>query len=368
VTGDWGGGAAPGPRVRQREVRARRRLLVAAIALVLVAVAIAGVVLTRESGENAGPPGPSASGAPQVTAEPFSQRLVLSVTGGASAMIAVIGSGGGREPSALVIPGGVTVVAPGQGEVTTEELAELPAPSMRVAVSNVLGAWVDRYAEMNLGGLSALTDSMGGLTVDLPDVFVVGNDVLGPGETRMSGQQVVGLLSAQVEDPALRWTVVLEGLLAAAPALEREQLVASDDVAGAAALLQAATGATVELAPVELVGGTVTVLQQPEFDTLTGHMFGIQPPVRVIVQNGNGIAGIGEGVAARLIPHGFRVVLSENASSFDVRFTEIIDEGGVHPEEAELARTALGVGIIEVSQVPSGFTDLTIVVGKDFVA
>ncbi len=331
--------------------------------MAVAAIATAGVVLTRGEGDR---PSPSASDGPTVTVEPFSQRLLLAVTGGPNAMLAVMGSGGGRVPGALIVPPGVTVVAPGQGEVTTEEVAQLQPSSLRVAVSNVLGAWIDRYAVMDLAGLGALADSMGGLTTDLPDIFVVGNDVLGPGETNLTGSQLIGFLSAEVEDPALRWSLVLEALLAAAPALEREQLLSSDDVAGAAALLQAAKGAEVQIAPTEVIGATVTVLQEPEFDSLVGEMFGTEPPIRVIVQNGNGIPGIGEAVAARLIPEGFRVVLSENADSFDEKLTRIIDEGGEHATEAELARATLGVGLIEASQVPSGFTDLTIVVGKDF--
>lgn len=39
--------------------------------------------------------------------------------------------------------------------------------------------------------------------------------------------------------------------------------------------------------------------------------------VPVIVLNGNGVPGIGEAVAERIIPGGFRVAVSQNASDFD---------------------------------------------------
>ena len=87
-----------------------------------------------------------------------------------------------------------------------------------------------------------------------------------------------------------------------------------------------------------------------------------------IVQNGSGEPGVGEAVAVRIIPAGFRVVLSQNAERFDVTRTEVFANGAAHEEEARAIKAALGVGRVRVSAVPSNVGDITIVVGKDFTA
>ena len=67
-------------------------------------------------------------------------------------------------------------------------------------------------------------------------------------------------------------------------------------------------------------------------------------PVSTIVQNGSGEPGVGEAVAARIIPAGFRVVLSQNAQTFDVDSTDVFANGTDHEDEARAVKEALGVG------------------------
>ena len=87
--------------------------------------------------------------------------------------------------------------------------------------------------------------------------------------------------------------------------------------------------------------------------------------VPVIVLNGSGVPGIGEAAAERLLPGGFRVAVSQNASDFDHPETLIVvgspDDVGL----AERVRDLLGVGSVSVS-VGSGIAPVTVVIGKDF--
>jgi hypothetical protein len=87
--------------------------------------------------------------------------------------------------------------------------------------------------------------------------------------------------------------------------------------------------------------------------------------VPVIVLNGNGVPGIGEAVAERIIPGGFRVAVSQNASNFDHAETLIVVGSPDDVALAERVRDLLGVGSVSVS-VGSGIAPVTIVVGKDF--
>jgi len=182
----------------------------------------------------------------------------------------------------------------------------------------------------------------------------------------MSGNQVVTFLYEKAEDTALRWSSVLQAFLKAAPAVPRSDLVETDDAAAVAAVLGAASGAEVQVAPTKVVGATAIIPAQPDFDELVGRLFGTPIPVRAFVQNGSGIPGIGEAVARDLLPQGFRIVLTGNAESFNHDTTLITAIGADHLDDANRARSALGVGTVRVSQVPSGLADVTIVVGRDF--
>jgi hypothetical protein len=219
---------------------------------------------------------------------------------------------------------------------------------------------------MDLAQLGRVVDRAGGISANLPDAYPLGGTVLGPGKTPMTGDQVVSFLHANTDDVDLRWAAVLEGLLEVAPGLTQDDLAETDDATASSATLQSASGAEVQVAPTQVVGGTVLVASQPEFDELVGRIFGTPVPVRALVQNGSGTPGIGEAVGRDLIPAGFRIVLSENASTFDHATTTITATGDAHVDDADAAKRALGVGDVQVTQVPSGLADVTIVVGRDF--
>jgi len=294
--------------------------------------------------------------------------MVFSIAGAPQGYVAVVGSGGGRDPAAVILDGDLTVVAPGQGDRTITELAGEDGASLRTSVSNAIGTWASRYAVVDLDGLGSAVERAGGVTVNLPDVYALPSGNVGPGETELSASDVIALLDERAEDADLRFQAVLEGILAVGGVtFEAPDVAESDDTGGALAILGTAQGAGVEVAPAEGVAGSVVVPSQPEFDTLFAQLFGVPAPVRAIVQNGVGTPGIGEQVAERIIPEGFRIVISDNAESFDHQQTDITAHGAEHQADAERVQRALGVGTVTVGQ-GSGFTDVTIVVGKDFEA
>jgi hypothetical protein len=358
-----GDGRIQPSRAERTEASIRRRRMYGIVALLVIV--LIGVATLRLGGGDGTPAGsPSASGGSSPPAG-GSQRLAFSVTGAPDALLAVVGTGG-DQPAGLVLPPGMTVVVPGQGETPTEDVQALPGDSMRIGVSNALGAWADHYAVMSLDVFGRTIDRAGGLTVNLPDAYPVGETVLGPGETHMTGDQVVTFLYEKADDTDLRWASVLEAFLKAAPTIAHDDLVETDDPDRAAALLRAASGAEVQVAPTKVVGGTAIVPAQPDFDDLVGRLFGTPVPIRTLVQNGTGRPSVGEAVARDLLPAGFRIVLSENASSFDHDTTMITATGDEHLDDANAAERALGVGEVQVTRVPSGLADVTIVVGRDF--
>lgn len=343
-----------------RPDRRRRLAPIAALAAgVLLVVAVAWWA-ARDEGADVPAPGSSSGAVP-------AELGVLSVTGARQAMLAVVGAGGGAGPAALVLPPGTTVVAPGQGESTTEEVQALPGEGMRIAVSNAVGAWASHFGVVDLDGLSQAVDRVGGLSVDLPDPVTLDGEVVGPGETTMTGPQVAAFLEDAADETSVRWLLVLEPLLAGS-VLEEGDLLESDDAAAFVDLLGGAEGASPGLMPTQVVGGTTTIAAQPETDELMGQLFGTAVPTPVVVENGSGEAGVGELVGARIIPEGFRIVVSGNAESFRYEVTQITATGDEHVDDADAIRDALGAGEVQVTQVPSGLADVVVVTGRDLEA
>jgi NAD(P)-dependent dehydrogenase (short-subunit alcohol dehydrogenase family) len=91
--------------------------------------------------------------------------------------------------------------------------------------------------------------------------------------------------------------------------------------------------------------------------------------IEVQILNGNGVPGIGQEVAQRLIAHGFRVLLTGNAQRLDYKKTLIVtyDSSPQGQAMAERARELLGVGVVQVATQRQDIVDLTIVVGRDFL-
>jgi hypothetical protein len=355
----------PSRAARSRQIERRWRVQ-AVVVVVLIGVVIGIAALSSGANDPTATPLPSpTTGSP--VAEGPSQLLALAVTGSSNALLATIGTGGGHEAAAVVVPPDLTVTMPGAGEMTSDQLRDLDGPSMQIGVSNVVGAWNDHYAIMDLERLGGLVDRLGGLSADLQDIYPSAGEVLGPGQTQLTGAQVIALLQEPADDTAARWADVLTALLAGQPHLSPTDLTDTDDEQAAAEIL-AGGPANVAIMPTQVVGGSVTAPAQPDLDDLMTELFGTEPPARAEVRNGNGEPGVGASVGALLIPAGFRVVLSENADTFDHQTTEIIADGPDNEQAAADALDAIGVGKIIVSQIPSGAADVTVIVGHDFHA
>jgi LytR cell envelope-related transcriptional attenuator len=348
----------------ERSRRGRRRLA-AAVAAGLVVAAIGFVLLTRDDGSQPASATP-ADGGPGGS-QP--RTLALQVDGAPAPMLAVIGVPAEGDPFAMPLSSELTVVMPGQGETSAAGIAALPAPSMRVALSNMSGLWIDHYVSMPLRDLMAGIDAAGGISADLPEAYPTTSGVLGPGEVTMTGAQAKAFLAGATDDAGVRWEILLTAMFAAdPPALADGADVETDDPDAANAVLAEAEGAEILAMPTERVTATIIVPVYPALDDLLSSTLGTPQPVPTIVQNGSGEPGVGEAVATRIIPAGFRVVLAQNAQTFDVSRTDIFANGPDHEGEARAVREALGVGRVRVAAVPSNVGDITIVVGEDFTA
>jgi hypothetical protein len=331
-------------------------------AVVLVAAGIYGVSLL---GDAAGDPSGGANDGGHSTKA--SELLLLQVVGTRDPLLALIGTGRGEHgPKFFSLPFDLTLTVPGQGEVKAADVAGLGAETVRVAVSNTFGAWAEHVAVLDLDGLASVVDRGKGIRVAVPGFYVTDAGKLGPGSARLSGDQVVALLGVQGQGAEARWASVVQGLLRGRVRVGEEDLAETDGIAGVRRVLNGARGATIASFPTRSVAGSVTVPLQPDLDRQVARMFGVRSPVPVIVENGVGAPGLGQNVAAILLPLGFRVVLSQNADLFGYERTRVVANGHAAIADANRIKEALGVGRVGVSQVPSGIGDITIIVGEDF--
>ena len=331
-------------------------------AVVLVAAGIYGVSLL---GDAAGDPSGGANDGAHSTKA--SELLLLQVVGTRDPLLALIGTGRDEHgPKFFSLPFDLTLTVPGQGEVKAADVAGLGAETIRVAVSNTFGAWAEHVAVLDLDGLASVVDRGKGIRVAVPGFYVTDAGNLGPGSARLSGDQVVALLGVQGEGAEARWASVVQGLLQGRVRVGEEDLAETDGIAGVRRVLSGARGATIASFPTRSVAGSVTVPLQPDLDRQVARIFGVRSPVPVIVENGVGAPGLGQNVAAILLPLGFRVVLSQNADLFGYERTRVVANGHGAIADANRIKEALGVGRVGVSQVPSGIGDITIIVGEDF--
>ena len=333
----------PGRHARLRAITAGWLAPVATVLLVVGGVVVWGTVSVRD--QNAAPASGS-SFAP-------SKLLLLELRSRDAVMLAVVGSSGTPLPAAVAIPPNVVMTIPGQGDGMVKEVTPLNGSEAAVAISNLVGAWIPHYVVTDPSHLAAVVDRVGGIPLF---------------GSVASGGEVAAGLTEPGPARALTWRETLIGLFQAGPQWAPGDFLGSDDAAAGARLLTAAKGAALQVLP---TANVTPGYLRPDYEAVAALMeewFGMarQPPVRVLVLNGTGAPGVGELVAERLIPEGYRVVVSENASSFEHRETLVVAGSEESREAAERIRRLLGVGALSVSAVPSGLGEVTILVGEDY--
>lgn len=319
-----------------------RRLSVLVLVAVLATAATSAILIARERARTH----------PEVTPPSPSGLALLVVRTDEGSLPVVVGSTGFGTSGALVVPPAAQLVIPGQGESSVREALELPSRQAATAVGNMLGVWIEEGATIEADRLAAMADEVGGVRI---------------GRDLVRGRGVAGMFEASADGDVVGLQIVMEALLSADVAWSPSDLADADDPDAMARVLEDASGAhVVTLDAEEVASGMLRATPEQASGALVEAFGGpAEEAVPVIVLNGNGVPGIGEAVAERLLPGGFRVAVSQNASDFDHPETLIVvgspDDVGL----AERVRDLLGVGNVSVS-VGSGIAPVTVVIGKDF--
>lgn len=380
------------------------------MAVAVVVVGALAVVGLGRLGGGAGTPGPG----PSATADPAGDRqstVVLATfeeAGPQPALRHIVvlaadaeSAGGPSAGTVLLVPPGVVADVPGRGLLPLRRAFAFGGPGLLDAtLDNLLGVDFDRTVGISRGEWATLFTRFGGLTVEVPRVLR-GDGGDGPvrfetGEQYLDGPRVAEYLTipaGQSElDRLTRARRVIDRMLAVAQAEpERLEAVFADgaamldtpdpeavrDVLARLAALRAedrVVSRTLPVSPIAEGEGTYR-MDEERATTLIADRFVESVPDRsgepgreLQILNGNGIPGIGQQVAERLIPAGFEVVLTGNADSFDHPRTRILIYSD-DPEQRRIAaeiRELLGVGEIQRSETPQSVVDVTIIVGRDF--
>lgn len=380
--------------------------VLAIAAVVAAAVLVGPQIWDRVGASDQTPPG--AEPAPGETHGTFAIASVHPTDPSAGATTLVIIGHDPSEASStlLFVPVSTMADIPGHG---LDELAKAYAYGgsglLHATVENLIGLRIEGVATVTDRGWERLVGSVGGVSVEL-DRGVTVRDQDGSaaasfdgGSHDLDGTQAARLIATQASDESeldrlARVRRIVAALLRATAedeseltSLEEGRVTAfSTDldprrVGGSwAAAARAAADDRLDgvVLPVVRAGeGGGFRVDRERAETLLADRFpgGLWTAEelagrRLRVLNGNGAPGVGQEVAERVVPAGFRIVLSDNADHFDHETTRVI----IHGDDAALIDGAreivrhLGVGTIDVTPTAQSVADLTVIVGHDFPA
>ncbi|HVL89591.1 MAG TPA: LCP family protein [Actinomycetota bacterium] len=398
-------GFEPGGRTRRNRRRRRRSRAVALLMVMVLAAGAAWAVATWLD-RGRGGSGVLAGDKDGQTAILFMIRQADDPTRRSDMLVVFALDAAGTNPITLFMPTNALTEIPGHGLDLAGRGFQFGGMRLQsLVVDNVLGIVLDRDAAMTDAVLGKLVDAAGGLDITVEDTLIEpgGGVAFSPGLQKMNGEAVRGYLRYQGDGETelsriARAQHVWEAMFAAWGRLGVGALAEKFREIGSEWNEGIETGLTpLDLAeffsaftagspadriytalPVEPVsaGGSEQALRidEDQVGNLVSQYFAASIPknpylgTRIEVLNGNGIPQIGEEVALKLIPKGYRIVLNKNARSFDFETTKIVvysrDERSLGA--ARKIQELLGVGEIEIGTRAQTVVDVTIVVGHDF--
>lgn len=305
----------------------------------------------------------------------------------------------------VLVPTTMVADVPGYGLLPIGDAGAFGGvPLLELTVENQLGIAVDATVRLTEQDWAALLARTGGFEVDVaqPISEAGAGDTsvrrFEPGPQFLDGPRLAELLTIQQpgEDELTsfaRVRQVLEGFLGVAgeegtldavfedgaPMLTTTELDVVERVLRGMAGPEVAERIVLRTLPVTVMGSGEGVFYRLDEDRASEFVSEVLGGTEVVadaasdglqleILNGNGRAGIGADVASLLVPLGHTVAITRNAENFDHTTTRVLiysDDDEAVTAAQEIVDT-LGVGRIEVSDVPSSIVDITVLVGADF--
>lgn len=388
--------------------RRRYRTLGLVVGAVLGVVVLAGLVVWLVQRGDDGTPPPTAAASDTITQPTLLVQLrgqdQLAVANG---LLAV--GGPAQRGTMVLIPSNLYLDVPTGGSLPLGEVARLPDPNSSAdAISDLIGVRVDGTLVMDPVAFAGLVDAVGGVDADV-DVNVVevgadgsqtvlvtagpqtlsGQDAvlyasyLAPGETEQARlarfQQVFRLAVAKLPPEATQIDPILTSLGSSA-----RSTVPTAEVGEFLARFRAAVSddevdyPNLPVKPIETGGTEAAYGADLEADAAmvtrylpdAARVAGPNSQVRVLVQNGRFVPGLGDTARDRLVGAGYSYVPGGNAPSRLEGPTQIVVPDATEDSlqwGAEIAE-ALGVPATDVRVATEGqsIADVIVVLGTDF--
>jgi hypothetical protein len=375
-------------RAERQRARRRRWAHLSSVVGALALVTLFAVTFTRSGSSGDGDRATGAAPARTTDGGPRPAVLAQRAADGAITAVSVLSPGKSTGGHLIMVPPGTMTELPSYGLDAVGRSFQLGgAPLLRAALENLLGVNLSRIDVIDDAAVTGLVAPAGVLTVRVPvqveEIEPSGLvKVLWPaGDIRLAPTDVPRFLAVRGQqndlDRLVRhhafWTAWLARLHAEPALLPR--LAGLDNVTPAIAALAKGTVQYSTL-PVEALDGgggdQVYRVRQTELDGLLelalpgGVSLGAEGRTRVQLLNGTGVVGQSQLVAQRLLPEGFRIVVTANAKSFSYRQTQIVFYRPDQQVAAARVQRALGVGKLVRSRQPLDVVDVTVVVGSDF--
>ena len=384
---------------RERRRRQRRRVTtiagVVAIAVVLAAVAL--LVGNAVTGDDD----------PPAAKERTQRTLLVSVTNvdgrGVATALYAYDPVPQRASLVLIPPNTLTDVA-GLGNVNLGNAVRLGGPqAARESVADLMGVIVDHDWTLTADAFRALVDRVGGIVVDVDTEIVSNREVIvsaGAGQ-RLDGRRalIYATYVARGQDQITfqaRLQRVLEALFAALPPTSAEMATSlaalgngartswepaplADFVDGTRKA-QAANRYEPQVLPVTPIdtGGASPAfgIKAEEVKTLVDNQLADSIPPgrddgsnRVLILNGVGTPGIGEGVARKLRDE-YRIVGTRNKQGFGEKESVVVVFDSTDASVAKARRAAELLGLpptaVRTSAVTQSVADVVVVIGADY--
>jgi hypothetical protein len=373
-------------RLERRRARRRRWLNVATFVAVVALIGLSVFTFTRsrDAGEakrsTSSPPAAQRADPPAVLAQLDAAGAITAVT--------VLAPGASAGGYVIMVPPGTMTELPSYGLDAVGHAFQLGGvPLLRAGLENLLGVNLARIDVIDGAELSALATPAGPLTVHVASqveqiepsgrvtvLWPAGDVQLAPADVPRffadRGQQ--NDLARLVRHHAFwsAWLARLNDDPTLLPRLEGLGHVTPAIGALAQGTVQYST------LPVEALDGgggdQVYRVRQAELDSLLkialpgGVALDDAGRVRVQLLNGTGVVGQSQAVASRLLPAGFRIVVTANANRFTYRETQIVFYRREQETAARRVQRSLGVGKLVRSRQPLDVVDVTVVIGSDF--
>lgn len=404
-----------GRRAEARRRRRRQTVLRSTLAFLLVAGLSIGAVIgasklvaggddDADAGESAAPISDSSDPQPTLVIATFDES---NPDAGASLITVLAYDRETEDGTVLFIPAATVSEIPGHGLLPIGRAYGFgEGPLLDATLDNLLGVDLDNVVGISRQGWSSLFTRLGGLTLDVPERLDERQDDGSsrarflPGEQFLDGPRVAELLTFReasetelevlpraqrvilamldlvAEDPSVLDAVFTDGAPMLDTPAEPEQV---RELLRLLAEAETVGELEVRTLPVSPLGSgeqdSYRVDEERADPLIASRLASSVPSSRsqagrdLQILNGNGAPGIGQRVAEKLVPAGFRVVLTRNADRFDHAETRIIvfDDSPEQLAIAEEIQRLLGVGSIERSRLPQSVADVTVVIGLDFL-